>query len=220
MKRTIAVAVLGAFCGSALATNGGQQLNAASANAAASAKASARATGVGVGTGGTAKAAGGAGFGFGGAGGIGQGFGGAGGNAEGGQGFGGSVNYSVPPYQTVTSNGRTQVETVPNVYAPNIYPTASCMGSSSAGAGWLGFGFSGGTSWRAIQCEIQEAARNAPTPADRIYVWCKSEAAQGAPSCAGLQPEPASTTGSIPVERERRVDATVKTGDPRTWGSY
>lgn len=215
MKRTIAVAVLGAFCGSALA-NGGQQLNAASANAnaAATAKssASARATGVGVGIakGGTAQAAGG----------IGQGFGGAGGNAEGGQGFGGSVNYSVPPYQTVTSNGRTQVETVPNVYAPNIYPTAPCMGSSSAGAGWLGFGFSGGTSWTDHECQLMEASRNAPTPADRIYVWCKSESAKGAPSCAGLQPEPASTTGSIPVERERRVDATVKTGDPRTWGSY
>lgn len=208
MKRTIAVAVLGAFCGSAFA-NGGQQLNAASANAAASAKSSARATGVGVGIatakGGTAQATGG----------IGQGFGGQGG-------AGGSVNYSVPAYQTITSNGRTQIETVPNVYAPNIYPTAPCMGSSSAGAGWLGFGMSGGTSWTDHECQLQEAARNAPTQADRVFVWCKTEAAKGAPSCQGIvmPTENGAVTGSIPVERERRADATVKTGDPRTWGSY
>ena len=122
--------------------------------------------------------------------------------------------------QTVTSNGRTQIENVPSVYAPNIYPTAPCMGSSSVGAGWVGFGMSGGTSWTDTECQLQEAARNAPTPADRVYVWCKTAAAKGAPSCAGLQPEPTSTIGSISVERDRRADATVKTGDPRTWGSY
>ena len=118
----------------------------------------------------------------------------------------------VPAQQTITNNGRTQIETVPNIYAPNIYPTAPCMGSTSAGAGWLGFGMSGGTSWTDRECQLMEASRNAPTPADRIYVWCKSESARGAPSCAGMQPEPTSTTGSVPAERDRRADATVRTG--------
>ena len=123
-----------------------------------------------------------------------------------------NINAAPPAQQTVTNNGRTQIETVPNIYAPNIYPTAPCMGSTSAGAGWLGFGMSGGTSWTDRECQLMEASRNAPTPADRIYVWCKSESAKGAPSCAGLQPEPAATTGSVPTERDRRADATVRTG--------
>lgn len=149
-------------------------------------------------------------------------------SAQGGTGFGTALSAptqtvnvgGVPAQQTVTHNGRSYVENVPNVYAPNIYPTAPCMGSSSAGAGWLGFGMSGGTSWVDRECQLMEASRNAPTPADRIYVWCKSESAKGAPSCAGLSPEPVAATPGVPVERERRADATVKTGDPRTWGSY
>ncbi len=196
MKRAIAVAVLGAFCGTALA-NGGQQLNAARANANAAAKA----TGVGI-----ANAKGGAGgIGMGGAGygGIGQGFGGAASAA------GGSVNYSVPAYQTITSNGRTQIETVPNVYAPNIYPTASCMGSSSAGASWLGFGMSGGSSWEAVECQIQEASRNAPTAADRVFVWCKSAHAKGAPSCAGIVGPADKQAVVAPIDSRRATAATV-----------
>lgn len=120
----------------------------------------------------------------------------------------------VPAYQTITSNGRSQVENVPNVYAPNIYPTAPCMGSSSVGAGWVGFGMSGGTSWVDTECQLQEAARNAPTSADRIYVWCKTAAAKGSPSCAGLNPDPATVTGSVPAERDRR---TVSVVDQNVW---
>jgi hypothetical protein len=175
VKRVIAVAVLGVFCGSAMATNGTKTASATATGGRASA------TGVGIASAKSSANAGATALGGEG----GQGFGGAGGQGFGGtaSAAGGSVNYSIPAQQTITNNGRVQVESVPNVYAPNIYPTSTCMGSSSAGAGWLGFGMTGGTSWEAIECQIQEASRNAPTAEDRVYVWCKSAHANGSPSC-------------------------------------
>jgi hypothetical protein len=198
VKRVIAVAVLGVFCGSAMAN--GTAPASAKANATGG---KASATGVGIASARSTASAGATALG--GAGG--QGFGGAGGQGFGGtaSAAGGSVNYSIPAQQTITSNGRVQVESVPNVYAPNIYPTSTCMGSSSAGAGWLGFGMTGGTSWEAVECQIQEASRNAPTAEDRVYVWCKSAHAKGSPSCK-LYENAAVTNAEVEkyVDRNRR----------------
>jgi hypothetical protein len=176
VKRVIAVAVLGVFCGSAMAN--GTAPASAKANATGG---KASATGVGIASARStasagANALGGAG---------GQGFGGAGGQGFGGtaSAVGGSVNYSIPAQQTITSNGRVQIESVPNVMAPGNWPTAPCSGSSSVGAGWLGFGFSGGTSWTDSECQLMEASRQAPTAEDRVYVWCKAASAKGSPSC-------------------------------------
>ncbi len=148
---------------------------------------------------------------------------GVGGNAtavsgQGGTGFGTALSAptqtvnvgGTPAQQTITHSGRSYVENVPNVYAPNIYPTAPCMGSSSVGAGWVGFGMSGGSSWTDTECQLQEAARNAPTPADRVFVWCKTAAAKGAPSCQGIvMPTEKSAAVIAPIDSRRAEVATV-----------
>jgi len=231
MKRTILAAILSTVSVATFATNNSPLPPQANAASAASANAGASATGVGVGISSNHNSVNGYTSGY--AVGNANSAYGVGGNAtavsgQGGAGFGTALSAptqtvnigGTPAQQTITHNGRSYVENVPSVYAPNIYPTAPCMGSSSAGAGWLGFGMSGGTSWTDRECQLMEASRNAPTAADRTFVWCQSEFAKGSPSCVGLQPAFAATTGSVPVERERRADATVKTGDPRTWGSY
>jgi hypothetical protein len=199
MKRTILAAIL-ATTGVALANPPAPRAD-ASATARATSSAAASNRNVNAAYGGT---------GLGGAGGIG-GAGGAGGASSATQTL---TLGGVPAYQTITSNGRVQVENVPNIYAPNIYPTAPCMGSSSVGAGWVGFGMSGGTSWVDTECQLQEAARNAPTSVDRVYVWCKTAAAKGAPSCAGLRPDPSTVTGSVPAERDRHTASVV---DQNVW---
>jgi hypothetical protein len=209
MKRAITIAVLGAFCGSALANGGGQQLSAASASSKANASASSRSQAVGLGV---ANAQGGAG---------GNGFGGTsnalGVGGDGGQGFGGtasaaggSVSYNVPGQQTITSNGRVQIENVPNVMAPGNWPTAPCSGSSSVGAGWLGFGFSGGTSWIDSECQLMEASRQAPTTEDRVFVWCKAASAKGSPSCKQFEGQEAQTSSPATAPRARKEVAATR----------
>ncbi len=121
---------------------------------------------------------------------------GVGGNAtavsgQGGTGFGTALSAptqtvnvgGTPAQQTITHSGRSYVENVPNVMAPGNWPTAPCMGSSSVGAGWVGFGFSGGSSWTDKECQLMEVSRQAPTVEDKVFVWCKAEAAKGSPSC-------------------------------------
>jgi len=44
-------------------------------------------------------------------------------------------------------------------YAPNIYPTAPCMGSTSAGGQGSFFGFTVGTSWTDTDCSLREDVR-------------------------------------------------------------
>jgi hypothetical protein len=122
-----------------------------------------------------------------------------------------------PAAQSLTYDGKYRLETVATAYAPNIYPTSPCMGSTSGGVtsgSWL-FGLSFGTSWTDEECQKQEASRNAPTPADRIHVWCQSKFAAGSPSCQGIvmPTEKGAVTGSLDTQKsepERRADATVK----------
>jgi len=58
-------------------------------------------------------------------------------------------------------SGEYDVNTVPNVSAPGLTTTLTetCMGSTSAGAGWVGFGFSFGTTWRDSACVRRLDAR-------------------------------------------------------------
>ena len=90
-------------------------------------------------------------------------------------------------YQANPSNMR--IETVPDVMAMNVYPTAPCMGSSSVGGSGVGFGFSVGTSWEAKECMIGETARGfeqAGYKADAMAVRCQGVYAAVAPSCKAL----------------------------------
>lgn len=112
--------------------------------------------------------------------------------------------------RTVTSNGRVQIANVPNVYAPSVYPTAPCMGSSSAGGSGVGFGFSVGTSWTDDECGIRETARsfaNMGMGSDALSVLCSSKYAANAPSCA----KPASTSPSAAVDVEPVRSAQAQT---------
>ena len=77
-----------------------------------------------------------------------------------------------------------------SAYAPTIYPTAPCMGSSSAGGQGLHFGISFGTSWTDTECQINETARNfeqAGEHTDAMAVRCQGKYAAAAPSCQALR---------------------------------
>lgn len=79
---------------------------------------------------------------------------------------------------------------VPVVIAPSINPTASCMGSSSAGGAGTGFGLSLGTSWTDDDCNYRVTAdmmHGWGLKADALAVLCSSKFAQPAPSCAAFR---------------------------------
>lgn len=92
------------------------------------------------------------------------------------------------------SGGYTQrIENTPNAIAPNIYPSANCHGSSSAGGGIPGFGISIGTSWQDEDCQHRETARSffqMGMKADAVAVLCASPFAKDAPACVALAPKP------------------------------
>ena len=52
---------------------------------------------------------------------------------------------------------------VSTAYAPNIAPTATCMGSTSAGAQGIGFGVSFGSTWTDENCQTLEQVRTTAT---------------------------------------------------------
>lgn len=126
-------------------------------------------------------------------------------------------NYIVPANQTLTYGGQYEVKNVPNVIAPNIYPTGTCMGSTSAGVGVMGFGVSLGSSWTDEDCRKQEVARGfhqMGMTADAVAVLCSVPAAAVAPSCMKATQQPAKTAAQGERgEADRRRDATVRTAD-------
>lgn len=78
----------------------------------------------------------------------------------------------------------------PAVFAPNIAPTAPCMGGTSAGGSGTGFGLSFGTSWTDDECNTRETARlfhSLGMVSDALAVLCSSAYAAAAPSCAGRE---------------------------------
>ena len=83
-------------------------------------------------------------------------------------------------------SGSYSVKNVPDVTAPNVYPTSPCMGSSSVGGSGVGFGFSVGSSWTDDECGIRETARSFSgmnMKEDALAVLCSSKYAAAAPSC-------------------------------------
>lgn len=107
----------------------------------------------------------------------------------------------------VQYSGGYEVKNVPAVVAPNIYPSSPCMGSSSAGGAGVGFGISFGTSWVDEECQKMEAARNAPTPEDKAFVWCQGKFNAGSPSCAKLAEKAAA------IEADKVADASKAARD-------
>lgn len=76
---------------------------------------------------------------------------------------------------------------VPIVIAPSINPTASCMGSTSAGAAGSTFGLSLGSSWTDDDCNFRVTAdmlHGWGLKDDALAVLCSSKYAQPAPRCA------------------------------------
>ena len=76
----------------------------------------------------------------------------------------------------------------PAVFAPNIAPTAPCMGGTSASGSGTGFGLSFGTSWTDDECNTRETSRmfhSMGMTVDALAVLCSSAYASAAPSCAG-----------------------------------
>ena len=100
-----------------------------------------------------------------------------------------------PSSATLTINetsapSRVKIENTPDVYAPNVAPTAPCMGGSSIGGTGPGFGLSFGTSWESKTCMILEAARSfeqAGYREDALHIRCQNEYAAVAPSCKNLK---------------------------------
>ncbi len=97
---------------------------------------------------------------------------------------------------TITDSGKVDysgeytLNNVPNVYSPNVYPTAPCMGSTSGGVAVAGFGVSLGSSWEAPECQILETARNfeqAGAKEDAMAIRCQAKYAAVAPSCVALR---------------------------------
>lgn len=83
-------------------------------------------------------------------------------------------------------SGSYTVKNVPTAIAPSVYPTAPCMGSTSAGASGVGFGVSFGSSWTDDECGIRETARSFSglgLQQDAVIVLCTSKYAAAAPAC-------------------------------------
>lgn len=100
---------------------------------------------------------------------------------------GGNVqNTTITESSSLDYSGSYKVKNTPGVIAPNTYPTAPCMGSSSVGGSGVGFGVSFGTSWTDKECGLRETARSFMSmglPTDALAILCSSEFAAAAPSC-------------------------------------
>ena len=78
---------------------------------------------------------------------------------------------------------------VNSAYAPTVFPTAPCMGSTTGGAQTGVFGFSIGATWESKDCMMLETARSfeqAGYAEDALAIRCKSKYAKDAPSCKAL----------------------------------
>ena len=73
-----------------------------------------------------------------------------------------TINFpSGPEKSTVEYKGSYTMKTAPTIYAPPLVTTMTdtCMGSSSLGASFSGFGLSGGTTWTDKNCVRRLDAR-------------------------------------------------------------
>ena len=86
---------------------------------------------------------------------------------------------------TIDTGNRERIP-VNSAIAPNVYPTAPCMGSSSIAGGGALISLSGGTSWESKECMLLEVARSfeqAGARVDAMAIRCQSKYAQEAPTC-------------------------------------
>jgi len=87
---------------------------------------------------------------------------------------------------------KTKVYNTPDPALSNVYPTAPCMGGTTAGVSAPGVGVAFGTSWTSEECQIGETARGfeqAGYKEDALVIRCQSEYAAMAPSCQKLKQE-------------------------------
>lgn len=106
---------------------------------------------------------------------------------------------------SVTVQGDTYKQERPVVntaYAPTIFPTAPCMGSSSVGASGSLLSISGGTTWTSNECMILETARGfdqAGYKVDGLYIRCQGKYAAEAPSCKAIKNGEAPVAAIVPA---------------------
>lgn len=102
---------------------------------------------------------------------------------------------------TVSVGGDAAVRVpVSTANAPSINPTATCMGSSTAGGQGMSIGLSMGSSWESENCMYLETARSfeqAGYKEDALAIRCQSKYAALAPSCKALN-----QTGGDPYSAE------------------
>lgn len=137
-------------------------------------------------------------------------------------------DFSTPSEQTINSNidsmsrsvsestinatntqryeGSYSVKTVASAIAPNINPSAVCMGSISAAGGFLGFGLSGGGSYTDKECALRENARilgQLGMVAGAVSLMCTIEEVMN--SMRGQCEEAMFATSREGVERQREL---------------
>lgn len=100
------------------------------------------------------------------------------------------IDSPIQSRSVVEYRGEYDVNTVPPVSAPGLTTTLSetCMGSTSAGAGWVGFGFSFGTTWRDSACVRRLDARQLSSLGYNLgakELMCDSDAVRDALKRAG-----------------------------------
>jgi len=102
----------------------------------------------------------------------------------------GAVAGAISGGNTFHGGSYKEQKQAPAVFAPNIAPTAPCMGGTSAGGSGTGFGLSFGTNWTDDECNTRETARlfhSLGMASDALAVLCSSAYAAAAPSCAGRE---------------------------------
>lgn len=79
---------------------------------------------------------------------------------------------------------------VSSAYAPSVWATSECMGSSSGGASGMNIGLSFGTTWKDKDCSLFKAAKEFETAGyakDAMIIRCKSELVSDTPICKELK---------------------------------
>jgi len=119
----------------------------------------------------------------------------------------GQVNGNSNNKQSTTVNvGGDEARRIPvsTAFAPSINPTATCMGSTTAGGQGMSIGVSVGSSWESENCMYLETARSfeqAGYKSDALAIRCQTSYAKAAPSCKALN-----RTGGDPYKAEYWTD--------------
>jgi len=109
---------------------------------------------------------------------------------KGGKGGNASASNGGNSQTTNIEASKTYRPPVSSAYAPTIFPTAPCMGSSSVGVSATMIGVSLGSTWTSEECLILETARGfdqAGYVEDGLNVRCQAKYAKVAPSCKALK---------------------------------